>query len=158
MAARFDSERRELRYSQVSRGAIIMTSFTQTPVLADVDVLHAFAEEVRRRNRRVAIITQVATGAKMPDAPTRARAAELQKAATVSGIDVVVLTGGGLWSTAARAVLTGIYLVSGKLSENRVAVDVDEAVRIVAAELPTDLEQLKKMASDFQAWLATKAP
>ncbi len=156
MAFVFDNVLRTPSLLNASSGPVIFSAITGPITPDDIDRMEASTVIVRARHTRVAAVTLVSKSTPMPDKPTRERAAAAAKRSQ-GGFEVIVLTSGGLWSSAARAVLTGIYLFSGKMDEHHVVTDIDEAVKIVSMHLPYDLEKTKAAATAFTALLSTSA-
>jgi hypothetical protein len=138
-----------------AEGNIVIVRLKGRLSLVDVDRWDEFCTPLRVRFGRLAIVT-IAEGVQIPTEDVRARSAQHAERARKygEGVDVILLKGDGLWLAAARAVLTGIYLLSKRQGEHRVVPDVERAIDEVAERLPRDASVVRAVFAGFDAFEA----
>lgn len=144
------------RVAVAGRGAVVFTLFLDGPVPDDINFIEDTSAQVRTAHKRWATVSIYRRGIPFPDGPTRARAAEVSRRSS-SDVDVIVLEGNQLWASAARGIMTGIFLLTPGRVEHKVVSNVDDAIDIVGQSLPADLAELRKTWALFQTWQATIA-
>lgn len=138
-----------------AEGDILIVRLKSRLSLVDVDRWDEFCTPLRARFGRLAIVT-IAEGVQIPSEEVRARAAQHAERARQygEGVDVILLKGDGLWLAAARAVLTGIYLLSKRQGEHRVVPDVERAIAEIAERMPRDPAVVRGVFAGFDAFEA----
>ena len=117
-------------------GPVLFVEMTGPLSPEDLQTLPRF-HEVMRRHPRAAIVTLMHR-ISLPDAATRAAAAEVMRHIPPGTTRAVALLDGGLFACAIRSVLTGLYLVSGGQHVHNIVTTVDAALDVVAAGLDVD--------------------
>ncbi|HEY1100102.1 MAG TPA: hypothetical protein VGF99_14290 [Myxococcota bacterium] len=124
---------------------------------ADIDAMAPMADTLRETFAKNCTITMIHR-VPMPDGPTRERAAWLSNRNVAGTTSIVVFMDTGFWATAARSVLTGIYMLSGRQQEHRVCATLDEAIVAAAAAVQMPVERLRVAVDAFRARAAHRLP
>lgn len=152
MPPQFDRHERRPTVCTAIDGPLALTFISGGIDAADVEAMAENARVARKTHPRLAIVTICYVNIPMPDRAVRERAAAIAKDAPGGGIDIVVLGMGGLFGTASRAVLTGIYLLSGKLNEHRVVPDTAGAATLIADALSLPVARVREALANFETW------
>lgn len=147
---RVDLAERRPALNLVAVGPVLFLEIVGQLTPGDVDAMPRFHQAMRRADQSAVITLVHRVG--LPDAETRARAAEAMRHIQPGTTRVVALLAGGLFASAARSVLTGLYVVSGGRHLHNIVTNVDDAKVVVAGGLGVSKDVVDRVYDTFCAW------